>query len=71
MTPRGHQSLPIPAPSVSGLTRRRLIGRLALAGVSAPIIASILRESSLAQEATPEATRSMNGAASSATTADT
>jgi DMSO/TMAO reductase YedYZ molybdopterin-dependent catalytic subunit len=38
------------------LNRRRLIGRLAMAGFSAPVIASILRESSLAQEATPEAT---------------
>src|SRR5918997_1545610 len=35
------------------LSRRRLIGRLALAGFSAPVIASILRESTFAQEATP------------------
>ena len=35
------------------LSRRRLIGRLALAGFSAPVIASILRESTFAQGATP------------------
>ena len=40
-----------------GMSRRRLIGRLAAAGFSAPVIASILRESTFAQEATPEATR--------------
>jgi sulfane dehydrogenase subunit SoxC len=38
------------------LTRRRLIGRLAMAGFTAPVIASILNASSLAQEATPEGT---------------
>jgi DMSO/TMAO reductase YedYZ molybdopterin-dependent catalytic subunit len=38
------------------LSRRRLIGRLAAAGFSAPVIASILRDSTFAQEATPEAT---------------
>src|SRR5215207_826285 len=37
------------------LSRRRLIGRLAAAGFSAPVIASILRESVFAQEATPAA----------------
>jgi DMSO/TMAO reductase YedYZ molybdopterin-dependent catalytic subunit len=37
------------------LSRRRLISRLAAAGFSAPVIASILRESAFAQEATPEA----------------
>ncbi|MBW3633704.1 MAG: hypothetical protein KY456_11830, partial [Chloroflexi bacterium] len=37
------------------LSRRRLIGRLAAAGFSAPVIASILRESAFAQEATPGA----------------
>src|SRR5829696_7394340 len=37
------------------LSRRRLIGRLAAAGFSAPVIASILRESTFAQEATPAA----------------
>ena len=36
------------------VSRRRLIGRLAAAGFSAPVIASILRESAFAQEATPE-----------------
>lgn len=44
------------APSV--LSRRRLIGRLAAAGFSAPVIASILAESARAQDATPEATPS-------------
>jgi len=39
----------------AGLTRRRLIGRLAAAGLSAPAIASILRDSAWAQEATPTA----------------
>ena len=38
------------------LSRRRLVGRLALAGFSAPVIASILRDSTFAQDATPEAT---------------
>lgn len=38
------------------VSRRRLIGRLAAAGFSAPVIASILRESAFAQEATPEGT---------------
>ncbi len=38
-----------------GISRRRLIGRLAAAGFSAPVIASILRDSTFAQEATPEA----------------
>ncbi|MCC2629834.1 MAG: putative Sulfite:cytochrome c oxidoreductase, subunit [Thermomicrobiales bacterium] len=37
------------------LSRRRLVGRLALAGFSAPVIASILRDSAFAQDATPEA----------------
>jgi DMSO/TMAO reductase YedYZ molybdopterin-dependent catalytic subunit len=37
------------------LSRRRLIGRLAAAGFSAPVIASIVRESAFAQEATPAA----------------
>lgn len=37
----------------SGLSRRHLIGRLAMAGFSAPAIASILRESAFAQDATP------------------
>ena len=39
-----------------GMSRRRLIGRLAGAGFSTPVIASILRDSAFAQEATPEAT---------------
>jgi DMSO/TMAO reductase YedYZ molybdopterin-dependent catalytic subunit len=43
-------------PHDRALTRRRLASRLALAGFSAPVIASILRESALAQEATPAAT---------------
>ena len=38
---------------VSSISRRRLVGRLALAGFSAPVIASILHESALAQDATP------------------
>jgi DMSO/TMAO reductase YedYZ molybdopterin-dependent catalytic subunit len=39
--------------SSAALSRRRLIGRLAMAGFSAPVIASILRESAFAQDATP------------------
>ena len=39
-----------------GMSRRRLFARLAAAGFSAPVIASILRDSTFAQEATPEAT---------------
>jgi DMSO/TMAO reductase YedYZ molybdopterin-dependent catalytic subunit len=58
MHARGYQSLQIPTQSTSGLSRRRLIGRLAMAGFSAPVIAAILRESSVAQETTPEATPS-------------
>src|SRR5687768_3678490 len=49
----------VPRPGASSdraLSRRRLIGRLAAAGFSAPVIASILRESVIAQEATPAAT---------------
>jgi DMSO/TMAO reductase YedYZ molybdopterin-dependent catalytic subunit len=38
------------------LTRRRLVGRLAAAGFSAPVIASIVQGSAGAQEATPEGT---------------
>ena len=38
------------------LTRRRLMGRLTMAGFSAPVIASILAKSGFAQEATPEGT---------------
>ena len=41
------------ASSDRALSRRRLIGRLAAAGFSAPVIASILRDSAFAQEATP------------------
>ncbi len=44
------------ASSDRALSRRRLIGRLAAAGFSTPVIASILRDSAFAQEATPEAT---------------
>ena len=44
------------APEALSISRRRLIGRLAAAGFSAPVIASILRDSTFAQEATPEAT---------------
>ena len=36
------------------LSRRRLVARLAAAGFAAPVIASILRESAFAQEATPQ-----------------
>jgi hypothetical protein len=38
------------------MSRRRLIGRLAAAGASAPVIAAILRETAIAQEATPAGT---------------
>lgn len=48
--PRSHDS------SERSLSRRRLVGRLAAAGFSAPVIASILRDSVFAQEATPEGT---------------
>ena len=44
------------APQGPGISRRRLIGRLAAAGFSTTVIASILRDSTFAQEATPEAT---------------
>ncbi|HLL51011.1 MAG TPA: molybdopterin-dependent oxidoreductase, partial [Thermomicrobiales bacterium] len=44
------------APQDPGISRRRLIGRLAAAGFSTTVIASILRDSTFAQEATPEAT---------------
>jgi DMSO/TMAO reductase YedYZ molybdopterin-dependent catalytic subunit len=43
-------------PFAPALSRRQLIGRLAAAGFSAPVIASILRESTFAQEATPVGT---------------
>lgn len=39
--------------SMSALNRRHLIGRLAAAGLSTPVIASILARSSAAQDATP------------------
>lgn len=39
--------------SMSAMNRRRLIGRLAAAGFSAPVIASILTRSGAAQDATP------------------
>jgi DMSO/TMAO reductase YedYZ molybdopterin-dependent catalytic subunit len=42
--------------SGQSVSRRRLIGRLAAAGFSAPVIASILTESAWAQEATPAGT---------------
>jgi DMSO/TMAO reductase YedYZ molybdopterin-dependent catalytic subunit len=42
-------------PGRTGLTRRGLIGRLAMAGFSAPAIAAIVRDSAFAQDATPEA----------------
>jgi DMSO/TMAO reductase YedYZ molybdopterin-dependent catalytic subunit len=45
-----------PGSTQRSLSRRGLIGRLAAAGFSAPVIASILRESALAQEATPAGT---------------
>lgn len=40
----------------AAFTRRRMIGRLAAAGFSAPVIASILAERGFAQDATPAAT---------------
>ena len=40
---------------ILGMSRRHLVTRLAAAGFSAPVIASILRESAFAQEATPDA----------------
>lgn len=43
------------SPASSGMTRRGLIGRLAMAGFSAPVIAAIVRDSAFAQEATPQA----------------
>jgi DMSO/TMAO reductase YedYZ molybdopterin-dependent catalytic subunit len=55
MNPSRTESLRSPTPSSSALSRRRLIGRLAAAGFSAPVIASILQESTFAQEATPAA----------------
>ncbi len=39
-----------------GMNRRQLIGRLAAAGFSAPVIASILQKSAFAQDASPAAT---------------
>lgn len=42
----------------SNLTRRKLLSRLALAGFSAPVIASIATSKAFAQDATPEATPS-------------
>jgi DMSO/TMAO reductase YedYZ molybdopterin-dependent catalytic subunit len=47
--------------TASSLTRRRLIGRLAAAGFAAPVIASIMRESAFAQEATPTAQELLEG----------
>ncbi|MBA3415542.1 MAG: sulfite oxidase [Chloroflexia bacterium] len=38
------------------ISRRGLIGRLAAAGFTAPVIASVLRDSAWAQDATPEST---------------
>lgn len=49
MTPQHH----LQAATTAALTRRRLIGRLAMAGVSAAGIAAILRAATVAQEATP------------------
>lgn len=51
---RSHQS-----PDAVGLSRRALIGRLAAAGFSAPVIASILADATWAQDATPEGTPSV------------
>jgi DMSO/TMAO reductase YedYZ molybdopterin-dependent catalytic subunit len=45
-------SIPVPA-AARAISRRRLIGRLALAGFSAPVIAAILRAAAFAQDATP------------------
>lgn len=45
-----------PAAHGRRLSRRGLVGRLAMAGFSAPAIAAILRDSAWAQEATPGAT---------------
>ncbi len=47
-----------PAFTAGLLTRRRLIGRLAAAGFSAPVIAAIVTEGAWAQEATPVGTPS-------------
>lgn len=42
-------------------SRRTLIGRLAAAGFSAPVIASVLRDSAWAQDATPDVTPTSEG----------
>ena len=55
MNQRSHPSPSTTNPSGSGLTRRRLIARLAAAGFSTPVIASILQGSALGQQATPAA----------------
>lgn len=62
MPSRSHHRLESPALSEnSTLTRRRLIRRLAAAGFAAPVIASIARESTFAQEATPTAQELLTG----------
>ncbi|MEJ7901868.1 MAG: hypothetical protein WKF63_08460, partial [Thermomicrobiales bacterium] len=50
-----HQALSL---GLGNLNRRRLIGRLAAAGFSAPLIASIVAHQTAAQEATPTGTPS-------------
>nr|MDP9473799.1 hypothetical protein [Chloroflexota bacterium] len=55
---RSHRALDSSAPASPVVTRRRLLGRLAAAGFSAPVIASILTSGTWAQEGTPAATPS-------------
>ncbi len=55
---RSHRPFDSSASEPLVLTRRRLIGRLAAAGFSAPVIASILASGAWAQDATPTATPS-------------
>lgn len=55
---RSHRPLDSSAPESPVVTRRRLLGRLAAAGFSAPVIASILTTGTWAQEGTPAATPS-------------
>lgn len=56
MGQRDDSSAIAPVEPDSGLTRRRLISRLAAAGFSVPVIGSILAESASAQGASPAAT---------------
>lgn len=61
MNPLSHKSLVNMTPSPLGMSRRQLIGRLAAAGFAAPVIASIVQESALAQEATPTGQETLEG----------